>query len=92
MSRSVVEAPSGTLVEDSIDRRVALLAERQLRDTTYQPLTRISCDFHDGVAVLRGTVPTFYLKQVAQSVVGKLDAVKQIDNRIEVIDAGAHRN
>jgi osmotically-inducible protein OsmY len=92
MSRSVAEAPSGTLLEDSIDRRVALLAECQLRDTTYQPLTGISCDFHDGVAVLRGTVPTFYLKQVAQSVVRKLAGVKQIDNRIEVADADAHRN
>jgi osmotically-inducible protein OsmY len=91
MSRSVAEAPSGTLLEDSIDRRVALLAERQLRDTNYQALTGISCDFHDGVAVLRGAVPTFYLKQVAQSVVGKLDEVKQIDNRIHVADAGDDR-
>jgi osmotically-inducible protein OsmY len=92
MSHSVAEALSGTLLDDSIDRRVALLAERQLRDTKYQALTGISCEFHDGVAVLRGTVPTFYLKQVAQSVVRKLDGVKQIDNRIDVADTGAHRH
>jgi osmotically-inducible protein OsmY len=89
MSHLESNIPSAQGYTTSPDRRVGHLAECRLRDTTYPALKRISCEFHNGVAVLRGSVPTFYLKQVAQSVVRKLDEVKQIDNRIDVAGASA---
>jgi hypothetical protein len=36
------------------------------------------------VLVVRGTVPTFYLKQVLQSVLKNLDGIRWIDNQVTV--------
>ena len=47
----------------------------------------IECDFRDGVLTLRGNVPTFYLKQVLQSILKELPGVKRIDNRVDVVSA-----
>lgn len=38
--------------------------------------------------VVRGRVPTFYLKQMAQTVLRDLDGVRWIDNQIEVVASG----
>ena len=38
----------------------------------------------NGVIRLRGRVASFYLKQMLQTYVGKLEGVKQIDNVVEV--------
>ena len=65
---------------------VPQLAQARLKETTYAALERVACEYHEGVALLRGTVPTFYLKQVAQVVVGRLDEVKRVINRIEVTE------
>jgi osmotically-inducible protein OsmY len=41
--------------------------------------------YRDHVLTLRGRVPTYYLKQVLQTVVRDLDGVQSVDNRVEVI-------
>jgi osmotically-inducible protein OsmY len=46
---------------------------------------RIWCDFDAGRLFLRGQVPSFYFKQLAQEAVADLDGVQQIVNEIEVI-------
>jgi osmotically-inducible protein OsmY len=45
----------------------------------------ISCSFHDGVLILRGCVPSFYLKQVLQSMLMDIQGVQRIDNRVDVV-------
>jgi osmotically-inducible protein OsmY len=45
----------------------------------------ISCDYDDGVLILRGRVSAYYLKQVAQAAVAELDGVLKIANHIEVV-------
>ena len=45
------------------------LAEQRLRSNPYLALKSLSCDCQDGVLVLRGCLPSYYLKQVAQEVV-----------------------
>ena len=47
----------------------------------------LSFEFEDGVLILRGRVPTFYLKQIVQTWLRKLDGVKQIDNQVDVVSA-----
>ncbi len=47
----------------------------------------IRCDFEDGVLTLYGNVPSFYLKQVLQSILKDLPGIARIDNRVEVISA-----
>jgi hypothetical protein len=62
------------------------VAERALRSGPYPALKRLSCDYRGGVLVLRGCLPTYYLKQMAQEVVAPLvQGVGRLDNRIQVV-------
>ena len=60
-------------------------AHSRLRNSGYHELRLISCDFHEGVLTLRGQVSRFYLKQVAQELIRRLDGAEEINNRLEVI-------
>ena len=62
-------------------------ARLRLRRSGYSQLGVVSCEFHEGVLTLRGRVSTFYLKQVAQTVIRNLDGVGEINNRLEVAPA-----
>jgi osmotically-inducible protein OsmY len=46
---------------------------------------RVACEWHDGVLVLRGCLPSYYLKQVAQEAVASLDGVEAVDNLIDIV-------
>lgn len=59
--------------------------ESRLRKSGYPDLHRVSCDLCDGVLTLRGRVSTFYLKQVAQTLIGQRDEIRELDNRLMVI-------
>ena len=61
-------------------------AERGLRSSRYAALKHVSCDYLGGVLVLRGCLPTYYLKQIAQEVVAhQLGQAGRLENRIEVV-------
>ena len=55
-----------------------------LQQSPYGSLRRVRCEMHEGMAVLHGKVPTFYLKQLAQELVKKIDTVELVVNRIHV--------
>jgi osmotically-inducible protein OsmY len=61
------------------------LAEGCLRRNPYLALQHVSCDGREGVLVLRGCLPSYYLKQVAQEVVARLEGVQRVDNQIQVV-------
>ena len=61
------------------------VAERCLRGHPYLALKNVSCDWLGGVMVLRGCLPSYYLKQVAQEAVAALEGVERIDNQIQVV-------
>jgi len=61
------------------------LAESRLRRSAYLALQYISCEFHARVLILRGRLPSYYLKQIAQALVGDIEGVERIDNQIEVM-------
>jgi osmotically-inducible protein OsmY len=61
------------------------LAEKRLQSNPYLALKGVSCDCLDGVLFLRGCLPTYYLKQLAQEVVVGLKGVERIDNQIQVV-------
>jgi hypothetical protein len=67
----------------------AVRAEMQLRNSSYCELRRIRCKFHEGVFTLRGILPSYYLKQIAQTIVYKTDKGSIIVNHIEVVDPTA---
>jgi osmotically-inducible protein OsmY len=64
---------------------IADLAERLLRSNPYLALKNVSCDWLDGVLILRGCLPSFYLKQITQEVVASVEGVEHIDNQILVV-------
>ena len=61
------------------------VAERGLRSSRYSALKHVSCDYQGGVLVLRGCLPSYYLKQIAQEAVAALEGVERIDNQIQVV-------
>ncbi|MGA9210522.1 MAG: BON domain-containing protein [Terriglobales bacterium] len=62
-------------------------AQSRLRKSGYHELHVVSCEFHEGVLTLRGRVSSFYLKQVAQELIRRLDAVGEVNNRLEVAES-----
>jgi osmotically-inducible protein OsmY len=63
---------------------VAEQAERCLRCNAYLALKNVSCDYCEGVLTLRGCLPTYYLKQMAQTAVAQVEGVRQVVNLIQV--------
>ena len=61
------------------------VAERALHSGPYPALKKLSCDYRGGVLVLRGCLPSYYLKQLAQEVVAHLEGVEGVDNQIQVV-------
>jgi len=68
------------------------LAERCLRTHSYLALKSISCEYLNGVMILRGCVESYYLKQVAQAAVVRLPGVQRIDNQIQVVTPASRRD
>lgn len=66
------------------DEDLVSIARRRLSACGYAQLSCITCRFDHGVCVLRGTVSTFYLKQIAQEQIRSLQGVKQIVNELRV--------
>lgn len=64
---------------------LAMLAEKQLHDNAYHVLKNIHCSVEGGALVLRGSLPSFYLKQMAQETVVTLPGVAEIVNLIQVV-------
>ena len=64
--------------------RIVEAVECCIRKSGYPSLVNVRFDYHEGVLVLRGELPSYYLKQVAQTAVSQVDGVQQVDNRIEV--------
>jgi len=61
------------------------LAERCLRSHSDLAGTALRCAYEDGVLSLRGRLPTYHLRQLAESVVARLQGVTRVDNQIEVV-------
>lgn len=62
-------------------------AKSRLRRSCYYQVQWVSCEFHEGVLTLRGQVSSYYLKQIVQTLVLRMDGVDEVNNRVEVFDA-----
>ena len=72
--------------DHSVTVGVAAVAERRLHEGPYYYFRNLRCQFEGGVLTLRGRVPFRQLKQLAESIVGRVEGVREIENRIEVCD------
>lgn len=87
MHRAVV-APRPTLSRVGLPqegRRALTAARRALRSSGYRALVRLNCEWVEGKLRLRGSVPSFHLKQMAQEVVLRLRLAAELENHVEVI-------
>ena len=57
----------------------------KLQRSCYPQVQCILCEFHEGVLTLRGRVSSYYLKQIVQTLVFRLDGVVELNNRVEVV-------
>ncbi len=65
-------------------RTTAQAARECLATSPYHPLRRIFCEYDRGILVLRGRLPSFYYKQLAQEAVARVRGVARVVNEIEV--------
>ena len=68
----------------------ASLVAARFRRSGYASLCGIKCELHDGVLVLSGEVPTYHLKQLAQSLALHTASVRQIENCVKVTHVEPH--
>lgn len=82
--------PAGvsTTPRPALAEQIAEGAENCLRHNSYLALKNVQCECAEGVLTLRGCLPTYYLKQMAQAVVARLEGVHRIVNEIEVVASG----
>jgi hypothetical protein len=66
-------------------RTVEGTARARLAKTGYPALKAVECSFHDGRMTLRGQVPSYYHKQLAQEVLRNATHVNQVINHLEVM-------
>jgi osmotically-inducible protein OsmY len=50
-------------------------------------LMRVECELHEGMAVLRGSVPSYYMKQISQEYAKQIQGVEQVVNHLVVTPA-----
>jgi osmotically-inducible protein OsmY len=67
------------------DAKIAETAKHLIFDRPHLTTQRLWCEFDRGRLFLRGQVPSFYLKQLAQEAVAGLEGVDQVVNEIEVV-------
>ena len=68
----------------SDDKRIVEDAQFLLRSTQYSVLGGIDCSSEAGEVTLRGHVPTYFHKQMAQHVIAHLPQVKRVVNFLVV--------
>jgi len=56
-----------------------------LRQSAYSSLRELECHDRDGIITLRGRVPSYFLKQLAQETATQMAGDAPIVNRIEVV-------
>lgn len=58
--------------------------KRRLNESPYGFQRRVDAAYDNGVLTLRGRVPSYYLKQTAQTLASKVDGVRQVVNLVDV--------
>lgn len=64
--------------------RLDTQARWALDHSPYRALSLLDCEVSDGTIVVSGLVPSYYLKQLAQELLLRLDCGCRIENRVEV--------
>jgi osmotically-inducible protein OsmY len=66
-------------------KKTADAAKQRILCQPHLRMQRIWCEFDQEQLFLRGQVPSFYFKQLAQESVAGMEGVRQVVNEIEVV-------
>jgi hypothetical protein len=66
------------------DDGLRIAALKLLQSSGYTVLRRLRCEVTDGVVIVHGILPSYYLKQVAQTIVLRLEGIEGVMNLVEV--------
>ena len=64
---------------------VTELAKASLLQNADPAMRNVRCEFRQGMIILRGTLHSFYHKQLAQEAVARIEGVLRVINEIEVV-------
>jgi len=85
MSAFMTRLPARRAIQcDHGDQALNQDAQAALRSSGHSPLRNLACEMRHGVVSLIGSVPSFYLKQMAQVAILRLPGAKCIRNLITV--------
>ena len=88
MNKPTIESAE-SIADRRQEDRVRDAARRLLKESCsyHWYYSNIEMHFHDRTLSLYGSVPSYYLKQILQNFLIKLDEVEQIDNQVNVISS-----
>jgi hypothetical protein len=78
------ESPAALPIDDS-RQPVEIEAEARLRRSSFPPLWQVTCQVQGHALTLHGRVPSYYLKQVAQTLLVRMEGIKVINNELDVV-------
>lgn len=65
-----------------------IAAMRRLHSSGYSALRRLRCEVAEGGVIVHGVVASYFLKQMAQTLIQQLDSIQGVTNLVEVSMAG----
>lgn len=83
----VAKRPAGELIPRIADEELLDLVHRALHSAGYRHFRNLNVECVNGVVTLQGTLPSYYLKQVAQTVILAIVGVRDIDNGVRVLSS-----
>jgi osmotically-inducible protein OsmY len=84
-SAGLAGVESGASSDSKPCRRIAETIVQELRATGQMPLWDVEVSVAEGSVTLRGNVPTYYLKQLAQAIVLATPGVAKVHNDLNVL-------
>jgi len=66
------------------ETKLAVDVQKSLAQTGYLPLGNVRCSLEGSTVILCGRVPSYYLKQIAQSAAARIAGVDNVNNQIDV--------
>jgi osmotically-inducible protein OsmY len=68
----------------TVEPSLATRATSAIQSSPHLSRRKLHCEASEGRVVVRGTVSTYYQKQMATEALRRLDGVEQIENHLEV--------
>ena len=81
---AVAKEPTEYAGDASLDCQIYSAAKTALGTSKYTAVRQLNCRVLAGVVEITGTVPSFYLKQLAQAAVLQLHPLASVRNLVEV--------